>query len=271
MRYVEFDPQTLTGDEKTFWTAWIKRSERAKKKASEQYSKNDEIKFNDDVWKQLKEWLLKHKFYSKCAYCEGKYIAGTYDAAEHWRPKGKVTVNGIEVLRSDGTRHPGYWWLAYDWRNLVPSCDRCNGPGGKMNEFPVGKSHVYDVDADIDELDEKENPRLLHPYDAKNKPEDHLKFGLQGVVAEDKSSPRGKESIRVLNLWRKELNEERAEEQEKSEDRWLRAVNKLAEDGTPIADTMSSFTGPKSRYSQSVKAYIEHKKEDLVKLIRAQT
>ena len=39
MRYVDFDPfdpQALTGDEKTFWTAWIKRSEGAKKKASEE-------------------------------------------------------------------------------------------------------------------------------------------------------------------------------------------------------------------------------------------
>jgi hypothetical protein len=267
MRYVEFDPQTLTGDERTFWADWIKRSERAKKKASEQHSKNEKIKFNQDVWKQLKDWLLKHVFYGKCSYCEGKYIAGTYDAAEHWRPKGMVTIDGVEVSRPDGTRNRGYWWLAYDWRNLVPSCDRCNGQGGKMNEFPVGKSHVFDPDMNIDELDAKEDPLLLHPYDAKKKPEDHLKFGLQGVVAEDKSSGRGKESIRVFNLKRPELNEERAEEQEKSEDRWLRAVNKLAEEGIPIAVTMSSFTGPKSRYSQAVKAYIEHKKEDFVKLL----
>jgi hypothetical protein len=264
MRYVKFDPETLTGDEKTFWTAWIKRSERAKEKASKQHARNEKIKLNAKVWKELKEWLLKHVFYGKCAYCEGKYTAGTHDAAEHWRPKGKVTVNGVEVSRSDGTRHPGYWWLAYDWRNLVPACDLCNGePGGKMNEFPVGKSHVFEVNTDIDELDEKEDPLLLHPYDANNKPEDHLKFGLQGVVAEDKSSHRGKVSIRVCNLWRRTLNEERAEEQEKSKDRFLSAVCKLAEEQIPIEVTMSNFTGPKARYSQSVTAYIEHRREKL--------
>jgi hypothetical protein len=231
MRYVKFDPETLTGDEKTFWTAWIKRSERAKEKASKQHARNEKIKLNAKVWKELKEWLLKHVFYGKCAYCEGKY---------------------------------SYWWLAYDWRNLVPACDLCNGePGGKMNEFPVGKSHVFEVNTDIDELDEKEDPLLLHPYDANNKPEDHLKFGLQGVVAEDKSSHRGKVSIRVCNLWRRTLNEERAEEQEKSKDRFLSAVCKLAEEQIPIKVTMSNFTGPKARYSQSVTAYIEHRREKL--------
>lgn len=267
MRHVDFDPDTLTGDEKTFWSGWIKKSERAKKKALEQYANEEEIGFRDQVWKALKEWLLDHVFHGKCAYCEGKYLAGTYDAAEHWRPKGKVTVNDVEVTRADGTAHPGYWWLAYDWRNLVPSCDRCNGPGGKMTEFPVGKSHVFDVGTTIDELDKKEDPILLHPYDAEHKPEDHLKFGLQGVVAEDKSSKRGKESTRVFNLTRPGLNEDRATEQERSTDRFLRAVLYLVEDKTPIAETMSSYTGPKARYSQSVKAYIEHKTENLGRLL----
>lgn len=265
MRYVEFDPKTLTGDENTFWTDWIKRSKNAKKKTYDQHAKSGEIKFNTEVWKDLKVWLLRHKFHGKCAYCEGKYVAGTYDAAEHWRPKLKVTVKGVEVSRSDGTVHPGYWWLAYDWRNLVPSCDLCNGQGGKMNEFPVGKPHIFEVNTDIDELDQRENPTLLHPYDAKNKPEDHLKFGLHGVVAEANGSLHGKESIRVFHLKRTLLNEDRAEEQDKSTDRFYGALRKLDEEGIPISMTMNNFTGPKARYSQSVKAYIEHKQEVLGK------
>ena len=53
----------------------------------------------------------------KCAYCESFY-AGTQPVdVEHYRPKGKV----------DGMAgHPGYWWLAGRWENLLPSCIDCN-------------------------------------------------------------------------------------------------------------------------------------------------
>ena len=98
MRYVKFTPQALEDEkDKEFWAGWLKRAERAKAKAAEQDAKREKIKFNDTVWKDLKVWLLEHHFHNKCAYCEGKYIAGTYDDAEHWRPKGMVTVKGVEV------------------------------------------------------------------------------------------------------------------------------------------------------------------------------
>jgi hypothetical protein len=35
MRYVNFDPEALSGEEKTFWTAWVKRSRKARDKAFE--------------------------------------------------------------------------------------------------------------------------------------------------------------------------------------------------------------------------------------------
>ncbi|MEF9674035.1 hypothetical protein QNM99_25505 [Pseudomonas sp. PCH446] len=36
---------------------------------------------------------------------------------EHYRPKGAV---------SEDASHPGYWWVAMDWDNLLPSCIDCN-------------------------------------------------------------------------------------------------------------------------------------------------
>nr|WP_147299326.1 hypothetical protein [Cupriavidus taiwanensis] len=52
-----------------------------------------------------------------CAYCESKIGGVGAREVEHYRPKG-----GIKGL----TNHPGYWWLAHDWENLLPTCRDCN-------------------------------------------------------------------------------------------------------------------------------------------------
>jgi uncharacterized protein (TIGR02646 family) len=52
----------------------------------------------------------------KCAYCESKIFGDGSREVEHYRPKGGI----------DGIVHPGYWWLAHDWENLLPTCPACN-------------------------------------------------------------------------------------------------------------------------------------------------
>lgn len=60
---------------------------------------------------------LEALFHGKCAYCESRYdVSGPVDI-EHYRPKG-----GIDGVPG----HPGYWWLAAEWTNLLPSCLDCN-------------------------------------------------------------------------------------------------------------------------------------------------
>lgn len=60
---------------------------------------------------------MERLFHGKCAYCESRYdITGPVDI-EHFRPKGEV---------EDDDAHPGYWWLAGAWENLLPSCIDCN-------------------------------------------------------------------------------------------------------------------------------------------------
>lgn len=58
---------------------------------------------------------LRGVFKGKCAYCEKQIEKGAAEV-EHYRPKGAV----------DGTIHPGYWWLAFKWSNLLPTCPGCN-------------------------------------------------------------------------------------------------------------------------------------------------
>lgn len=60
-------------------------------------------------------------FHGKCAYCESTVTAGFDGDVEHYRPKGGVT----EAARAK-VDHPGYWWLAMVWENLLLSCIHCN-------------------------------------------------------------------------------------------------------------------------------------------------
>lgn len=69
---------------------------------------------NDDV-----RTALINCFHGKCGYCESSVAeCGDIDV-EHYRPKGKFR---------DHTDHPGYWWLAMRWDNLLLSCPHCNQP-----------------------------------------------------------------------------------------------------------------------------------------------
>jgi hypothetical protein len=75
-------------------------------------------------------------FHGKCAYCETFYPAVAPVDVEHYRPKGGVK----------DTDHPGYWWLAMDWENLLPSCIHCN----RLNEHitPVLSTQLVELRGD---------------------------------------------------------------------------------------------------------------------------
>ena len=68
-------------------------------------------------------------FYGKCAYCEGQiHNSGDID---HYRPRRAVEdEDGNRVMvNSNGEErvpHPGYYWLAYEWSNLLYACSDCN-------------------------------------------------------------------------------------------------------------------------------------------------
>lgn len=91
---------------------------------------------------------------SKCAYCESKIAAVRAEEVEHYRPKGGIDNEPL---------HPGYWWLAHDWDNLLPTCRGCNHRlrgfvvtpdmtteeieklRGKMSTFTVGKGNQFGI------------------------------------------------------------------------------------------------------------------------------
>lgn len=70
---------------------------------------------------------LHNMHYGKCCYCERRRDKAREPDVEHFRPKLKV---------SEAQAHRGYWWLAYDWNNLLWACKACN-EGFKKNHFPL--------------------------------------------------------------------------------------------------------------------------------------
>ncbi len=193
---------------------------RERKKAEEFFSversETDHQSFPFSVYSdpEIKD-ALDRLFHGKCAYCEAKYAETQPMDVEHWRPKARI-------LEEDGeTYSTGYYWLASDWMNLLPSCIDCNRermqtdaaenreqPRGKGERFPLADPSRR---AKTKGAENDESPLLLHP--CKDDPEEHLAINDMAVVVPrvvgSSPSARGKASIAVYGLNRVGLVDER--------------------------------------------------------------
>ncbi len=165
-----------------------------------------------------REWFFSGStpFHGKCAYCETNITAYQRGDVEHFRPKGAVVDeddNPVVLPEEDGNvardenaqpkLHPGYYWLAYDWRNLLPACVLCNQSStiddrkiGKHDRFPVAGRHAR---TPVEQKTEK--PLLIHPGsgDENDDPEIHLSIDTEtGLMKGD--TDRGRMCIKILGL-----------------------------------------------------------------------
>lgn len=136
--------------------------------------------------------------HEKCAFCEAKPLHVSDGDVEHFRPKG-----GVRQADSEPLERPGYYWLAYEWDNLLFACERCNRRH-KKNRFPLAdpdrraRSH-RDISA-------HEAPIFIDP--AAEDPEryisyrDHVPIAIGGDL-------RGEQTIEALGLRRSDLNADR--------------------------------------------------------------
>lgn len=192
----------------------------------------DKKSFAFAVYKELEvKQRLERLFHGKCAYCETFYAMSAPVDVEHYRPKGAV---------GEDVDHPGYWWLAMDWHNLLPSCIDCNRrreqvlvqPGdtmadllaagrpahkaqrtqaGKKDSFPVTGRRLMPEGMDY----AGEGAVLLDP--CRDDPAQHLVFHINhanplGMVlprAAPHPSRRGATSIQVYGLNRLRLVQDR--------------------------------------------------------------
>jgi uncharacterized protein (TIGR02646 family) len=135
--------------------------------------------------------------HGKCCFCESKILHISYGDVEHYRPKaGWIQEN--ETLNK-----PGYYWLAYDWDNLLLSCQICN-QRNKKNYFPISSSSKRALSHH--ENISIEQPLFIHPV---NDEVESLIFFKEEIPLAVDSNPRGVETISKLGLDRESLNEQR--------------------------------------------------------------
>lgn len=265
MIHVPFRPEHLHGEEHTWWDEWSQRAEAATREALQWTPERGELRLNPSVWGPIREWLFENVFAAKCAYCEGRVRAQSWGAAEHWRPKSAVSVrdedgNHKRVVR-DGVPHPGYYWLAYDWRNLVPVCEECNAGKGKGTQFPIEGEYVFGPDEclGIEDLDEREQPLLLHPFDGGSRdPSLHLTFDEHGMPHPREGSKYGAASIAVFHLGREALNDDRRRRYKDLRLFVNAAFGKAAEGEKTLGECMREHVAPDAIYSLAGRNYVAH-------------
>lgn len=217
MNRVVFEPPS--GNE--HWDKWITAAALETRILKARVRQKRTYAFKGSLYKCMRQ-VFFDAFYGKCAYCEAKFILTQTGDVEHFRPKASVTdeYDNPVLLSSRGRvvgKHRGYYWLAYDWRNLLPSCSKCNRPGksrdgrlvGKGTRFPVLKNKAFKPGhARRPSEIKKERPIFIHP--AEERPEAHMSFDYRSgrLIAKTK---RGKLSIDLLDLNREGLCEERKE------------------------------------------------------------
>jgi uncharacterized protein (TIGR02646 family) len=193
------------------WRAWKVRCGRAKTRVVRKVSRSQQFNISE-IYKEQKPFFLdiNGPFHGRCAYCEQSILSDQYGDIEHYRPKkGVDNEDWTPVVRNIGgdlQKHPGYYWLAYDWRNLLVSCELCNRPApgrayGKHNRFPVAGQQAWEPGQEAQEA-----PILLNP--CQEDPAEHIRFDAVTGRLEPKSD-RGHKTISMLGLNERHLPEKR--------------------------------------------------------------
>jgi len=171
---------------------------------SKSYIKSDWYKKEDT------KKLLKEIYNNKCAYCEGYSNAQAPFHVEHYRPKDELTIK-VNNKKTKVAGHKGYYWLAYNWSNLLWSCYWCDQ--NKSSQFPLEdeSNRIFNPPLKPDgNLNKKEcesialkpeTPLLLNPEI--DKPEEHFYFKRNGKIKS--ISKRGKATIEICQLNREDL------------------------------------------------------------------
>ncbi len=185
---------------------WFKKLATARSKGKPDPEK-PKLSFKQYKAAAVKE-TLSLLFAGKCAYCESFYSSTQPMDVEHYRPKGAVSVE-----RDSDKDHPGYYWLAATWENLLPSCIDCNRQRtqeevidgdttatkklGKKDRFPVAGTRAKRPDQDLG----AEEPLLLDP--SVDDPHKFLEYdlGLGIVLPRTKSGKKHDRAIASIEVY----------------------------------------------------------------------
>jgi uncharacterized protein (TIGR02646 family) len=127
--------------------------------------------------------------HGKCCYCESHVRHISPGTIDHYRPKAaSQQKTGASFIR------PGYYWLAYNWENLLFSCPACNQTY-KRNQFPL-RDEAQRALSHLDAL-VREEALLIDP--STDNPAEFISFREEYAFAcED--NLRGRTTIEILGL-----------------------------------------------------------------------
>ncbi len=205
-------------------------------------SGHDRLDFKSSIFghESVKKKLIEIQN-DKCCFCESKVTSISYGDIEHFRPKAGYQQHDQETLN-----RPGYYWLAYDWSNLLFSCEVCNRRF-KRNLFPLlnpqkrAKNHKGDITA--------EKPVFIDP--SKDDPQKWITFN-QEIPVPINNNERAKTTIEELGLDREKLNEARRE-------RYLIVMTllKYCRDDWEAADVINDYLKESSSFSAMVRVAVD--------------
>ncbi len=148
--------------------------------------------------------VLKKLYNNKCAYCE-KFAHDP--KMDHHRPQGRVV--------GESNTNMGYYWLVYEWTNLLPTCTNCNEIGAKGARYPIrgtrNQSHPTNgIPAILDQgqlpynsgFNAVELPLILHPEFCF--PHKHFDFDRDGKIIG--LTAEGISTINTIGLDNEDLN-----------------------------------------------------------------
>lgn len=224
------------------WKAWRDECDVEQQTHNGQIQNGQPSKVDSKLYGKLKkEYFTKRDgvFHGKCAYCESRIRSSQHGDIEHFRPKAGITHrdNSNVKLTGGDAVHPGYYWLAYDWHNLLPSCVLCNQPNTEPDGVPLGKRNYFPL------LDEKhraeqpgaeagEEPLLINPTQVD--PAHHLGIDSTGVMFARDESSKGQMCIDVFGLNERELPTERKRVYTNTRRLWMDYVfKKLSDPASP--------------------------------------
>jgi len=154
------------------WKKWLQECTIKTRELIERVQRGEKPEFDNKLYRRKKDYFfsIEGPFNGKCAYCESQIIDGRNADIDHYRPKALVTDEKdkpVTIRFDDGhtDTHPGYYWLAYEWHNLLPACKYCNqltklkySTVGKKNRFPIRGNYAMHPGEE-----RSEQPLLLHP------------------------------------------------------------------------------------------------------------
>lgn len=262
------------------WIQWRQDCAEAQAEVDTANENGESIAISSSLYGRMKEAVylaVDGPFHGKCAYCEERIRTAQHGDMEHFRPKAALRdERNRPVLLASGEKHPGYYWLAYDWRNLLPSCQLCNQPStarsddriGKWNYFPLANETMC---ATAPGEEAGEEPLLINPTE--DDPADDLLLDATGVFSARNGSVRGQICIDVLGLNDRELPGERARVYDDVQRLFISYVTELIQQQKPLFVTelkarLDSIEEGREAFTAAARLALDDAKRNLGPLIR---